>query len=304
MISRAMKFSVTTPTSILFCMFAGLALNTYPGTLAAHSGHSHSTASPPQGYSLVWSDEFDVDGLPDPSKWNYDTYRNLDGWWNSEEQYYSHSRAENARIENGQLIIEARKDGNTLTEFSDYGGQDYSSARLFTKDRASWQYGYFEVRAKLPCGRGLWPAIWSLPEEPGQWPDSGEIDIMEYVGHDPKRFHATVHTADNNHIMKTEVGEKIKVKSACKAFHTHSLLWTADAIEVALDGKPYFRYENEGEGEGSWPFDRPYHLLLNIAVGGTWGGKKGINKRAFPAQMKVDYVRVYQANEADKIGLK
>lgn len=135
-----------------------------------------------------------------------------------------------------------------------------------------------------------------LPEDPGEWPDSGEIDIMEYVGHDPKRFHATVHTGEYNHLLKNQVGEKIKVKAACKAFHTHSLLWTAEAIEVALDGKPYFRYENDGQGDGSWPFDGPHHLIMNIAVGGTWGGKKGISKKAFPAKIEVDYVRVYQRN--------
>ena len=255
----------------------------------------NATLSLPEGYSLVWADEFDGAGLPDSSKWAYDTYRNKDGWWNEEAQYYAAGRQENARIEEGRLIIEARQDGEELSNFADYGGQDYSSARLFTKGKASWQYGYFEMRAKLPCGRGLWPAIWTLPEEPGQWPDSGEIDIMEYVGFQPTTFHATIHTRDYNHTKKTEVGEKIKVKTACKAFHTHSLLWTADAIVVALDGRPYFRYENDGKGEGSWPFNRPHHIIMNMAVGGTWGGQKGIDKGAFPAAMEVDYVRVYQA---------
>ena len=262
---------------------------------AAQITNQSTALSPPEGYKLVWSDEFDTDGLPNPTKWNYDTYRNKEGWWNEEEQYYSDSRAENARIEDGHLIIEAHKDGEQLRGYPDYGGQDYSSARLFTKGKASWTYGYFEIRAKMPCGRGLWPAIWTLPEKPGEWPDSGEIDIMEYVGHQPKTFHATIHTGNHNHLIKTEIGEKIKVKTACKAFHTHSLLWTSEAIEVALDGKPYFRYENDGLGQGSWPFDLPHHLIMNIAVGGTWGGKKGISKKAFPAKMEVDYVRVYQA---------
>ena len=274
---------------------------------AAHPGKHTAEPSPPAGYHLVWSDEFETDGLPDPAKWAYDTFRNKAGWWNEEEQYYSDSRAENARIEKGHLIIEARQDGEDLrgypgygkqlSGYPDYGGQDYSSARLFTKGKASWTYGYFEIRAKMPCGRGLWPAIWTLPEEPGKWPDSGEIDIMEYVGHLPETFHATIHTGEKNHVMKTEVGEKIKVKTACKAFHTHSLLWTPDAIEVSLNGTPYFRYENEGKGEGSWPFNRAHHLIMNIAVGGTWGGREGIDEDALPAQMEVDYVRVYQAGE-------
>lgn len=249
----------------------------------------------PDGYRLVWADEFDNTGLPDAAKWNYDTARNKDGWWNEERQYYSAGRAENARTEKGHLFIEARNDGDALTSFSDYGGQSYSSARLFTKGKASWKYGYFETRAKLPCGRGLWPAIWTLPEDPGQWPDSGEIDIMEYVGHDPETFHATVHTGDYNHIKNTQKGDTITVETACSDFHTHSLLWTPDAIVVAVDGRPYFRYKNDGKGSGSWPFDRPHHIILNIAVGGTWGGQKGIDASAFPAQMEVDYVRVYQA---------
>ena len=254
-----------------------------------------NTLSVPDDYSLVWADEFNSAGLPDASKWAYDTYRNKDGWWNDEAQYYADSRAENASVENGHLIIQARKDGERLTDFADYGGQDYSSARLFTKGKASWQYGYFEMRAKMPCGRGLWPAIWTLPEQPGKWPDSGEIDIMEYVGFQPNTFHATIHTRDYNHVKGTEVGEKIEIKTACKAFHTHSLLWTPDAITVAIDGKPYFRYKNDGKGEGSWPFDTPHHIIMNIAVGGSWGGREGIDEEAFPARMEVDYVRVWQA---------
>jgi beta-glucanase (GH16 family) len=288
----------------LAALLTAISLAVYPALSAAHSGHNKTEASAPEGYQLVWADEFNTDGLPDREKWNYDTYRNKDGWWNEEEQYYSDSRPENARVEDGHLIIEARKDAEHLRGFpeyaeqlkgyADYGGQHYSSARLFTKGKASWHYGYFEIRAKMPCGRGLWPAIWTLPEEAGKWPDSGEIDIMEYVGHMPKTFHATIHTGDNNHVMKTEVGEKIRVKNACKTFHTHSLLWTEDAIEIALNGEPYFRYENDKTGEGTWPFNRPHHLLMNIAVGGIWGGMKGIDEKAFPARMMVDYVRVYQ----------
>lgn len=282
-------------TTFLCTLFLGSFMLAAISPCAAQKADQSTALSPPEGYKLVWSDEFDTDGLPNPAKWNYDTYRNKEGWWNEEEQYYSSNRPQNARVENGHLIIEARKDGEEIAEVPDYGGQDYSSARLFTKGKASWQYGYFEIRAKVPCGRGLWPAIWTLPEQAGEWPDSGEIDIMEYVGFDSKRFHATVHSGAYNNLLKNQVGEKLKVKTACKTFHTHSLLWTPKNIEIALNGKPYFSYKNDGQSEGSWPFDRPHHLIMNIAVGGTWGGKKGISKRAFPAQMQVDYVRVYQA---------
>ncbi len=292
-----MKNKVSLLYASSMSLLAGFIIYATAPHATAQSSDQNAAISPPAGYNLVWSDEFEAEGLPDPTKWAYDTYRNQHGWWNDEEQYYSDSRAKNARIEKGHLIIEAHKDGDLLKEFMDYGGQDYSSARLYTKGKSAWQYGYFEIRAKMPCGRGLWPAIWTLPEEPGEWPDSGEIDIMEYVGHDKKRFHATVHTGDYNHLLRNQVGESLKVKTACKAFHIHSLLWTPEAISVAMDGESYFRYENDGEGEGSWPFDRPHHILLNMAVGGTWGGKKGLSKKAFPAQMEIDYVRVYQPRE-------
>ena len=252
-----------------------------------------ATMTVPKDYELVWSDEFDTDGLPDPARWTYDTARNADGWWNNELQYYSADRPENARIENGRLIIEARREPVPAETFPDTGGQDYTSARLLTRGLASWQYGYIEVRAKLPCGRGLWPAIWTLPEGPSSWPNDGEIDIMEYVGWDANSFHATVHTADRNHTKGTQFGSTFTSKTACGTFHTHSLLWTPDALTVAVDGKRYFRYPNNGEGYGVWPFDRPHHLILNIAVGG-WGGQDGIDPDAFPARMEVDYVRVYQ----------
>jgi len=250
----------------------------------------------PDSYALIWADEFDRDGLPDPTRWTYDTERNADGWWNEELQYYSARRPENARVENGHLIIEARKEPVPVELFPDTGNQGYTSARLFTQGLAAWQYGYVEVRAKLPCGRGLWPAIWTLPEGHSKWPDDGEIDIMEYVGWDAERFHATVHTRDNNHVLGTQVGETFMSDTACGSFHTHSLLWTEDDILVAVDGTPYFRYSNDNKGLGEWPFDRPHILLLNLAIGG-WGGQQGIDPDAFPARMEVDYVRVYQKSD-------
>ncbi|GGX55778.1 hypothetical protein GCM10011309_00540 [Litorimonas cladophorae] len=255
--------------------------------------HIPISLSIPEGYDLVWSDEFDVDGLPQTDRWAYDTSRNKDGWWNEEKQYYGAERSENARVEEGNLIITAREETLNSNDHADWGRQSYTSARLFTKGKASWKYGYIEVRAKLPCGRGLWPAIWTLPEESGKWPDSGEIDIMEYVGWDTDTFHATVHTRDYNHVLGTQVGTTTRSETACGDYHTHALHWTKDQVIVATDGKPYFFYKNDGTGDGSWPFDRAHHLILNVAVGG-WGGQEGIDPAAFPAEMYVDYVRVYQ----------
>jgi beta-glucanase (GH16 family) len=154
-----------------------------PGTLPSTSGPGPTQINEPggipAGYTLHWSDEFNVDGLPDPAKWSYDTARNKDGWFNNEKQYYSVNRPENARVDSGNLIIEARKE--TLRANTDWGGQTYTSARLLSK--MSYQYGHVESRAYVTCPRGSWPAIWQLPAAPyNSWPDDGEIDIMEYVG--------------------------------------------------------------------------------------------------------------------------
>lgn len=250
----------------------------------------------PQGYTLVWADEFETDGLPDPARWAYDTSRNAQGCYNDELQYYSAARMENTRITNGKLIIEARIDSQDIKTLPDWGGQKYSSARLMTKDKASWEYGYIDVRAKLPCGTGLWPAIWMLPQNGGKWPDDGEIDIMEYVGFQSDTFHATIHTQNYNHIIGTQVGKQINIDGACGAFQTHSLLWTPERISVAVNGAPYFIYDNDGKGQGGWPFDDPFYLIFNIAVGGSWGGLQGVSDAAFPAQMEIDYIRVYQSH--------
>lgn len=257
---------------------------------------SYETLTLPEDYALVWADEFDTEGLPDATRWAYDTYRNAEGWYNEELQYYSAERPENARVENGRLIIEARREPVPVEAFPDSGGQEFTSTRLFTSERASWQYGYFEIRAKLPCGRGLWPAIWTLPEGASKWPDDGEIDIMEYVGWNPDKFHATVHTRDNNHMLGSQFGASYHSATACGGFHTHSLLWTADALQIAVDGDVYFTYLRGEKDYGEWPFDRPHHLILNLAVGG-WGGQDGIDENAFPARMEVDYVRVYQKTD-------
>ena len=247
----------------------------------------------PADFELVWSEEFSVDGLPDEANWKYDKWRNEEGWWNQEKQYYAGPREKNARVENGHLIIEVHNEPTPVEQFPDTGGQDYTSARLITADRAAWQYGYFEIRAKLPCGRGLWPAIWTLPQDRIKWPLDGEIDIMEYVGWDTDRFHATVHTEAKNHVKGNQVGKTYTSETACGGFHTHSMLWSEDEILVAVDGTPYFRYEKTSNNYDEWPFDHPHYLILNMAVGG-WGGVEGIDPEAFPARMEVDYVRLYQ----------
>lgn len=236
-------------------------------------------------WELVWQDEFEEDGLPDPEKWNYDT-----GYIaNNEKQYYTKARRENARVENGALIIEARKEARE--------GFDYTSARLVTRGRQTWTYGRFEIRAKLPTGRGTWPAIWMLGaniREVG-WPECGEIDIMENVGFDPDRIHANIHTEAYNHTKNTQKGDGIEAEAPYESFNLYAIEWSAERIDFFFNETKYFTYENDGRGDWTtWPFGKPHYLILNLAVGGNWGGREGIDDSIFPQRFLVDYVRVYQ----------
>ncbi|SRR5579871_5620 len=236
-------------------------------------------------WKLVWSDEFNYTGLPDSTKWNYDV--GGDGWGNNELEYYTKKRAENARVENGNLIIELRKEK--------WENKDYTSARLITKGKGDWKYGKIEVRAKLPKGLGTWPAIWMLGSTtPLKWPDDGEIDIMEHVGFDPGVIHASIHCKKYNHIIHTQKTAVITVPDFADAYHVYGVVWNADSMSIWIDDKKYFSFSNEHSSYDSWPFDNPMHLLLNVAYGGNWGGAKGIDDSILPKQMLVDYVRVYQ----------
>lgn len=239
-------------------------------------------------WKLVWSDEFERDGLPDPQRWSYDVGGH--GWGNAELQFYTPARRENARVEDGHLIIEARRET--------WEGMDYTSARLVTKGKGDWSHGRFEIRAKLPEGRGTWPAIWMLPTEwnlgDGGWPDNGEIDIMEHVGYDAGVVHASTHTQVHQWPKETQRTATIAVPDATTAFHTYVLEWDAGEIRAYVDDRHYFTSRKDGGDWTSWPFFRNFHLILNLAVGGHWGGKQGVDPEVFPQRMTVDYVRVYQ----------
>ncbi|MEM7702386.1 MAG: glycoside hydrolase family 16 protein [Pseudomonadota bacterium] len=251
--------------------------------------------SVPAGFELVWSDEFETPGLPDPTKWKYDTFRNKEGWFNNEKQYYAAERLENSRVEDGRLIIEARREDLASAGFSDWGGQEYSSARLITQGLGDWTYGFYEIRAKLPCGVGTWPAIWMLPSDPNvKWPAGGEIDIMEHVGFEPGVIHHSIHTTAFNFSRGTQKTSKHELTTACEKMHKYQLLWAPKLMMFAVDDQPKFLFQKESSKKARWPFDKPQHLLLNLAVGGTWGGQKGVDPAVFPARMEVDYVRVYQ----------
>jgi beta-glucanase (GH16 family) len=241
----------------------------------------------PKVGDLIWSDEFNYSGLPDTTKWRYDVGGH--GWGNNELQYYTEKRSENARIENGNLIIELRKE--------DYKSSKYTSARLVTKNKADFLYARIETRAKLPKGLGTWPAIWMLPTDVnyGGWPNGGEIDIMEHVGYDQNHIHGTIHTRDFNHTKGTQRGHSLMVSEVSEKFHTYRLDWRENSIEIFVDDIKYFTFEKQaGWDFGKWPFDKRFHLLLNIAFGGSWGGLKGVDDSVLPQQMIVDWVRVYK----------
>jgi beta-glucanase (GH16 family) len=246
-----------------------------------------ATFGVPEGYALVWADEFDRDGPPDPAKWGFDTAMNKEGWHNRELQYYAADRPENAVVRDGTLRITARREA--LKDAGDWGGQAYTSARMLTRGRADWTYGFFEVRARMPCGKGTWPAIWMLGSG-GTWPDDGELDIMEYVGSDPSRTSSAVHTAAG-HAARSVHGFA-KIRDACQAFHRYQMHWTPDGVTFGVDGFAHLHYPRLDAGKRGWPFDAPQFMLLNIAIGGWLGGP--VDDRIFPVTMEVDYVRVYQ----------
>lgn len=242
-------------------------------------------------WELVWSDEFEGEGLPDSTKWTYNT--GDWGWGNNELQYYTDARLKNARQENGSLIIEAHKNDSIYP---------WSSARLTTQGRESFLYGKIEFRAKVPPGRGAWAAGWLLGEtyrDELSWPYCGEIDVLECVGYEINdttghgKNHATCHTRKYYFKQGNQIGSEIEVDSMFQKFHTYAIEWYPDRIEAYLDGEYYFTYD-KNEDELEWPFFEPQNIILNIAVGGGWGGAKGLDPAWNKHRYELDYVRVYQ----------
>ncbi len=243
----------------------------------------------PDRWTYVWGDEFDRDGLPDSTNWGYAVGGH--GWGNNELQFYTERRAANARVSDGRLHIRAINEP--------WEGRDFTSVRLISRGKGDFQYGRFEIRARLPAARGTWPAIWMMPSDwefgKGGWPDVGEIDIMEHVGHEPGIIHASAHSRDYQWQKGTQKTGTIEIPNATSAFQTYALEWSADVLHAYVDDRLYFEYENEGLGWTKWPYDKPFYLILNIAVGGAWGGAAGVDTTAFPQTMEIDYVRVYRA---------
>lgn len=268
---------------LLFVLALSTVLACGGDSAAARAPQAPTPVSGSGAWTLVFADEFDTAGPLDPARWGYE----LGYIRNSEKQFYT-SRPENVRSEGGNLVIEGRKEA--------YQGYGYTSASINTQGKFEFTYGRVEVRAKLPAGTGAWPAIWMLGTNRAQvgWPTCGEIDVMENVGFDPLRIHGSVHTAAYNHTIGTQKTATVTIADPSQDFHVYAMEWFADHLDVFVDGQKYFSFKNEGTGARAWPFDKPQYLLVNLAIGGSWGGQKGIDDTRFPQRYLVDYVRIYQ----------
>jgi beta-glucanase (GH16 family) len=254
-------------------------------------------------WQLVWNDEFDYQGKPDPNKWSHDIWPAKKV--NREDQTYT-DKLKNVQVKDGKLIITADKEA--------YGNAEYTSGRIHSLGKGDFLYGRVDVRAKLAAGQGTWSAIWMLPSNPykyattcqenedwqgsatcNAWPNSGEIDIMEHVGYDMQTIHGTVHNKAYYWANWEQRKASIEGKDVDKAFHLYSIEWTPTDITVFFDNTPYFFYSNESTGWRAWPYDHPYHIILNLAIGGSWGTAGGpIDDSIFPVSMEVDYVRIFK----------
>jgi len=270
-----MKFNLLTAT-LVWVSSLGL------GNLAVAA-----LAAAPTGWHLVWSDEFNQPNgsAPDATKWGYDLGGG--GWGNNELQYYT-DRTNNARIEDGKLVIEAVKEN--------FSGKNYTSARLLTKGKHAFTYGRMEARIQIPRGQGIWPAFWMLGTNIASvnWPACGEIDIMENIGKEPGTVHGTVHGPGYSGGAGIG-GPCVLPNGAALAdeFHVFAIEWETNQIRWFLDGQPYFAITPSKLPAGKqWVYTQPQFLLLNLAVGGAWPGNPDA-KTTFPQRMVVDYVRVY-----------
>lgn len=245
--------------------------------------------------NLVWADEFDVDGAPNPQNWNFETgdgtAQGIPGWGNNELQYYT-DRPENVKVENGVLVLSARKES--------FEGSDYTSARLVTKGLFEQKYGRFEARIKVPYGKGYWPAFWMLGDDCDQnpWPACGEIDIMEYLGDEPTKTFGTIHGPEFSGAQSISKEYSLENGRFDTDFHVFGIEWSPNRINWYVDDVLYLSLtpkdvEEETDGKGEWVFnDRPFYMILNIAIGGNLPGNPTA-ETVFPQSMIVDYVRVY-----------
>ncbi len=256
-----------------------------------------------EGWKLVWSDEFDYEGLPDKAKWDYE-----EGFCrNQEMQYYTRMREKNVRVENGMLVIEGLKEAFKNPKYKAGSGKwqearevaQYTSGSITTLGKAAFRYGRIEVRAKMPQGNGMWPAIWMMGTNRVNvgWPRCGEIDIMEYVGKDPHNIHGTTHFADPNikdkAVHKSAGKGTVTIKEPYLDFHIYAIEWDEQHIKFFVDDQQYATLNIDLAGKGpDNPFRKEHYLILNLALGGSWGGK--IDDSMLPQKFEIDYVRVFE----------
>ncbi len=283
----------TTGTFNYTCTNEGL--NDYVITVFAYSSTGNAISDfkkitvyvAPKGPQLIWSDEFNTDGVPDATKWGYNIGNGCPdncGWGNGEKQYYT-NRTNNVKVENGVLKITAKKES--------YQGAEYTSARLLTKGKFDFTYGRIDVRAKLPTGAGTWPAIWMLGAniDTAGWPACGEIDIMEHWGYNPTKISSATHTPScSGGCANTKVGETT-ITDYASAFHIYSLEWTENELKFLIDDVVKYSYKPAVKNSSTWPFNKPQFIILNVAMGGSWFT---IDPNFTESVMEVDYVKVYQ----------
>lgn len=243
-------------------------------------------------YQLVWNDEFDYSGTPNPAKWDYDVGGN--GWGNGELQFYKRANPKNAYASNGEMKLTVHLEDTSWTSGGSTKTSHFSSTRMVTRGKQAWKYGKFEARMKLPRGRGMWPAFWLIPTTNayGGWPNSGEIDVMENYAVEPTVMHGSAHTK-NNYAANCKTGWAL-AEVPNDSFHIYSLDWRPDTLTISVDGRPYFQYTNPKTGSAAWPFDQDFYIILNVAVNGTYGDTLKTETRNLPQSMTLDWVRVYQ----------
>ncbi len=241
------------------------------------------------GYTLAWADEFDGPAL-DPASWSNqdgDGCPNLCGWGNNELEYYT-SRPQNLFFQDGKLVIEARKEN--------FNGKSYTSSKILTAGKKYFRYGRIDIRAKLPKGKGIWPAFWMLPQNNvyGGWPTSGEIDIMEMVGHEPNRTHGTLHYGPGPGSTQYNRSTALPTGALHDEFHVYSIEWKEDQIKWFLDGNLFSTANKSDLAQNDiYPFNEEFYFIINLAVGGNWPGSPDATT-SFPQHLIVDYIRVYQ----------
>jgi beta-glucanase (GH16 family) len=257
------------------------------GIAISQAAAAQSAYYAPEGYSLVWHDEFDQGSELNADDWYHEVQNS--GWVNHELQNYVNHKTPEGRyvteIRDGKLRITALKEN----------GKVYSG-RVYAKRSTGWKYGYIEASIKLPKGKGTWPAFWMMPVNFHSWPADGEIDIMEEVGYHPDYVSSSLHANAHVHSNNTQVTHEMYCKGAEGEFHTYAIEWTGKNITTYVDGKLQLTYDNRGLGRDDWPYDDPFYVIFNLAWGGDWGGAQGVDENALPVTMEVDYVRVFQKN--------